>query len=426
MKKVLIVCYYWPPAGGPGVQRWLSFTKYLTTYGIAPVVYIPENPTYPIIDNTLTSQVPEGVTVIKQPIKEPYKIAKLFSKKKTATISSGIITQKNASFLEKAMLFIRGNIFIPDARVGWVKPSIKFLENYLVHNDIDTVITTGPPHSLHLIGLGLQKKINVQWVTDFRDPWTTIHYHKSLQLLKVSEKKHQQLEAQVLQNAAHIIVTSPTTKKEFRAITKQPITVITNGFEPHSNNAPQVDQCFSIAHIGSFLSERNHKNLWISLKQLCEEITGFKQDLKIVLAGAISDHVFKSIDEYNLNSCLDYKGYLSHQEVIELQEKSQVLLLLEMDKPETKAIIPGKLFEYLRAKRPILAIGPQGSDIAQILDETNHGVFVTPASVTQIKAQIKTLYKKFKEGTITINSRGVEQYTRRELTKKLALVITSL
>ncbi|MET0758775.1 MAG: glycosyl transferase family 1, partial [Flavobacterium sp.] len=154
MKKVLIITYYWPPAGGPGVQRWLKFVKYLPDFGVQPIVYIPENPTYPIIDTELLSEVSEKAIIIKQKIREPYQWASFFSKNKTKKISSGIIpNQKKQSFLEKTLLWIRGNLFIPDARVLWVKPSVSYLEKYIQEHQIGTIITSGPPHSLHLIGL---------------------------------------------------------------------------------------------------------------------------------------------------------------------------------------------------------------------------------------------------------------------------------
>jgi len=175
-KKVLIITYYWPPAGGPGVQRWLKFVKYLPEFNIEPIVYIPENPCYPLIDKSLTDEVSDDLTILKHPVKEPYKLAGLFSKKSSKTISKGFISEKNKqSFIEKVMLYIRGNFFIPDARKNWVKPSVDFLSKYISENNISTIITTGPPHSLHLIGLQLNEKLGVvKWLADFRDPWTTI------------------------------------------------------------------------------------------------------------------------------------------------------------------------------------------------------------------------------------------------------------
>ena len=198
MRKILVIAYYWPPAGGPGVQRWLKFVKYLPDFGIEPIVYVPENPSYPLMDEKLIDEVPSSIKILKQPIKEPYGWASLLSKKKTKTISSGIIKEKDPSIIEKVLLWIRGNLFIPDARKFWVKPSISFLAKVIADEGIETIVTTGPPHSLHLIGLGLKKKYNIQWIVDFRDPWTSIGYHKNLRLTESSKAKHKALEKGVL------------------------------------------------------------------------------------------------------------------------------------------------------------------------------------------------------------------------------------
>jgi len=241
-KKELIIAYYWPPAGGPGVQRWLKFVKYLPEFDIEPIVYHPSNANYPIIDQTLKDEVFPNLTTLSQPIQEPYKLAKLFSKK-SKTISKGIISDANKqSIVERLMLFVRGNFFIPDARKNWVKPSINYLSNYIIENQIETIITTGPPHSLHLIGLKLKQNLKVNWIADFRDPWTTIGYHKQLKLTKAAQNKHKSLEKEVLNTADQVIVTSPSTKTEFETITKQPITVITNGYDTEKVSVSSLDK----------------------------------------------------------------------------------------------------------------------------------------------------------------------------------------
>ncbi len=426
MKKVLVITYYWPPAGGPGVQRWLKFVKYFPENGIEPFVYIPENPHYPLVDASFTSEIPKEATIIKRPIREPYGLAKLFSKKDTQKMSSGIITPKNPSLLSKLMLYVRGNLFIPDARVGWVKPSVSYLSKYLIEHNIDTVVTTGPPHSLHLIGMQLKEKLDIKWVADFRDPWTTIHYHKSLRLTKASAKKHKDLERSVLTSADQITVTSPTTKKEFEAITSKPIAVITNGFEEQSFKEVKLDSKFSIAHIGSLLTERNPIVLWEVLKELKEENSAFKNDLSLVFAGVVSDEVFTSLNDHGLQDQLDVKGYVSHDEALLLQRSSQLLLLLEMDRPETKAIIPGKLFEYLQSKRPIIAIGPEGSDIEGILASTKSGDFFTPQHKIQLKGYILDCYEYYLNEQLHTVGASIAHFSRKNLTEKMASLLQSL
>ena len=280
MQKVLVITYYWPPAGGPGVQRWLKFVKYLRDFQIEPIVYIPKNPNYPIQDETLRSQIPDGIKIYSHPIKEPYRFASFLSSKKTKQISSGIITAKNQSIIEKVMLWVRGNFFIPDARKYWVKPSIKYVATILSLENINTIITTGPPHSVHLIGMGLKANHQLKWIADFRDPWTSIGYHKKLKLTSSSAKKHKQLEEKVLNKADTIIVTSNSTKKEFQSLTNVPIQVITNGLDVAVNTKVTNNNEFTISHIGSLLSGRNPTNLWAVLAELIEEDETFKATFK--------------------------------------------------------------------------------------------------------------------------------------------------
>ena len=425
-KKILIITYYWPPAGGPGVQRWLKFVKYLPDFGIQPIVYIPDNPTYPIVDENLINEVSDKAIILRNKIFEPYQLASFLSKNKTKKISSGIIpNKKKQSFLDKTFLWIRGNLFIPDARVFWVKPSFSYLEKYILENKIDTIITSGPPHSLHLIGLELKQKLDLKWFADFRDPWTTIGYHKSLRLSNFAAKKHKTLEHQVLNSADTIIVTSKTTKTEFEAITTKPISVITNGYDSEQVEKQTLDTKFSLAHIGSFLSERNPLILWESLTELIQEVPGFNSHLEIKLIGAVSQEVLETISQFELNKYLNNLGYVSHNVAIAHQRKSQVLVLIEINSGDTKSIIPGKLFEYMVSNRPIIAIGPQDSDFAEIITSTNTGVFLTYSEKMKLKSVILDFYNQFLEGKLQSNGVGLQKYSRKSLTKELAQLIHS-
>jgi glycosyltransferase involved in cell wall biosynthesis len=425
MKRVLIICYYWPPAGGPGVQRWLKFVKYLREFGVKPTVFVPENAHYPLVDDSFQVEIPDDLEVIKFPIKEPYRFAKWISKKKTKTISSGIISEKNPSLIEKLLLYLRGNLFIPDARVGWVKPSVGYLSRYLRETKIDTVITTGPPHSLHLIGQQLKKDLGVRWIADFRDPWTTIHYYKSLRLTKASEKKHKALERGVLQSADAIVVTSPGTREEFSEITKTPITVITNGYDTSEKIKRMPDTEFTLVHVGSLLSDRNPEVLWKILSELCAENNAFKKAFRLKLVGVVGAEIEQSLSIYNLSGHLQTPGYVSHKEALQTQWNAQLLLLIEMNQPETMAIIPGKLFEYLAARRPIIALGPEGSDIKAILDDTQTGSFFLYAEEKRLKDQLLDYFEAFQNNSLNIASENIEKYSRRELTKTLANLIRS-
>jgi galactitol-specific phosphotransferase system IIB component len=423
-KKILIITYYWPPAGGPGVQRWLKFVKYLPDFGFQPIVYIPENPSYPIIDENLLSEVSNQAVILRNKIVEPYQWASFLSKNKTTKISAGIIpNKKKQTFLDQFLLWIRGNIFIPDARFLWVKPSVKYLEKYLSENGITTIITSGPPHSLHLIGLELKRKLNVKWVADFRDPWTTIGYHKALKLSEFAASKHKQLESKVLKTADLILVTSPTTRAEFKQITSKPIEVITNGYDIEKIGNQILDKKFSLAHIGSFLSERNPRILWESISELIRENSLFASHFQLKLIGAVSQEVIDSIALFQLQNYVLNLGYVSHDEAIIHQKKSQVLLLIEIDSEDTKSIIPGKLFEYMVSERPIIGVGPKESDFAQIIIDTNTGVFADYSEKEKLKNYIANYFSLFLEGNLKSNAVGLQKYSRRNLTEKLVALL---
>lgn len=424
LKKVLIVTYYWPPAGGPGVQRWLKFAKYLPDFGYQPVIYTPDNPTYPILDEQLISEVSEHCIVVKTPIKEPYRFAGFLGAKKAQTMSSGIIKQsKKQSLSERIMLWVRGNFFIPDARVAWVKPSVHFLTDYVKKHNIDTVITTGPPHSMHMIGMQLQELNNLHWIADFRDPWTTIGYHKELKLSASAVKKHIDLEALVLNKADQVIVTSKTTKYDFEKITSKPIKVITNGYDVEYLGKVTLDTAFTISHIGSFLSNRNPRVFWKALAELRKENADFKAAFQLKLIGRVSDEIMDTIREFHLDSCVLNLGYIDHKEALIEQRRAQVLLLVEIDSEETRAIIPGKLFEYMAAERPILAIGPEAADFFDIIRETNTGKVALYDEKEKIKEILLGYFKNYQEGSLKVYGMGLQYFSRKKLTESLAKLL---
>lgn len=423
-KKVLIIAYYWPPAGGPGVQRWLKFAKYLPEFGIEPIIYTPENPSYPVTDESLVDEIPANIAVIRHPIIEPHKWAELFSKKQTQTISSGIISEShNQSILQKWMLYIRGNFFIPDARFLWVKPSIKKLQKIIREQNIKTVITTGPPHSMHLIGLGLKKQTHIQWMADFRDPWTSMWYFNQLKLNKRSLKKHKNLEKKVLKSADEIIVTTRGVQKEFQSKTDQNVTVITNGFDNDSAiSSTELDADFTLSHIGSFFSIENLKFLWEAIRELTEENEAFKRSFKLRLIGKNNPELRNELNRFNLLDYTEDLGYLPHSEVLQYQQQSQVLLL-QYTNEETKGIIPGKLFEYIQSARPVLAIGPKGWEAGEILKETQTGMYYYFSEKERIKQGIFQYFEAYQQGKLRVNAQNILPFHRRNLTEKLSKLI---
>ena len=257
-KKILIISYYWPPAGGPGVQRWLKFAKYLPEFNISPVLFVPENANYPINDNSLKSEVSKDLEIIKLPI---FELSNFFpSLKSLNSIRSGNISKnKNQSILQKVVFFVRGNFFIPDMKIFWKRNSVNFLKKYLSENNIETIITTGPPHSIHLIGLELKRKLNINWISDFRDPWVNLNYLNRFHLLPFVKEYHKKLRDKVINNSDAVIVTSKRLKDLYSEINSS-IFQVTNGYD-YNKPVIKLDKKFSISHVGSFYNERNPRIL---------------------------------------------------------------------------------------------------------------------------------------------------------------------
>ncbi len=428
MKNLLVITYYWPPSGGAGVQRWLKFVKYLRLYGWEPVIYTPENPEYPALDESLAKEVPKDLTIIRTRIIEPYSAYKRFiGRNKEEAISAGFLTEKKKpGATEKIAVWIRGNLFIPDARKFWIRPSVRFLSSWLQDHPVDAMASTGPPHSCHLIALGLKRKLGIPWVADFRDPWTDIDFYRDLKLTSFADKKHRRLEKEVLTAADEVIMISKTQAARFRDILDRNYQVITNGYDEEDyrvTGTVALDTGFSLAHIGSLVPARNPHKLWEALAQLTTEIPSLKDDLEIKLVGKVDYSVIDAIHKYGLQSNLNKIDYLSHAEVVKVQFRSQVLLLLINDTPNAMGILTGKFFEYLAASRPILCIGPPEGDAAAILRQTGAGYTIDYQDIEAMKQRIRELYERFRSGDLQINSRDILPYSRRELTRKLAEVL---
>tara|TARA_B100000780_G_scaffold30309_1_gene19195 strand:- start:869 stop:2158 length:1290 start_codon:yes stop_codon:yes gene_type:complete len=422
-KKALIITYYWPPVGGSGVQRWLKFVKYLRDFDIEPIIYTVKNPSYPILDDSLLSEIPEGIEILKQKIFEPNSLLSIFGSK-SKNESAGFL-DPNPSFLGKIMQYIRANYFIPDARKYWIKPSVRFLSNYIEKNAVDVVITSGPPHSLQLIGLQLKKQKGVKWISDFRDPWTEIDYFHQLPLTKKATKKHHILEEEVIRKSDMILVVGDTMKKNFLKYSDS-IEVITNGFDTNEKTSIHVlDNKFSITHVGLMNDDRNPNVLWQALKELCDSNTDFNNNLKIRLIGKVANSIVQNLSMFEA-STIELIPYLKHEEVSKYQSTSQVLLLCINNVPSAKGIITGKIFEYLQSKRPILAIGPENGDASVILKNTNAGCIFDFNEKEKLKAYILSLYKQYKVSSLVVESKNIEQYHRRNLTEKLANVINNI
>lgn len=424
MKRVLIITYYWPPSGGGGVMRWLKMSKYLPDFGWQPVIYTPLNPDPSVFDESLEKEIPQEAEIIRRPIWEPYDLyRKLTGKKKDTKFKAGYISEASrGSWKDKISVFIRGNLLIPDPRVFWVKPSVRFLCKYLNENPVDLIITTGPPHSMHLIGLGLKKKVGIPWLADFRDPWTDSDFYHRLRLTGLADFIHHRWEKKVLSSADFVTTVSMYLGRSMENIAGRKIEVVNNGYDPEDFNFESeihADNHFTISHFGAFSRDRNPANLWKALGELSRENLQFAAVLKIQLIGQTDETVLHSIRENGLEKQLVVIPHKNHREGLEILRRSGILLLPVNDSPNAMGILPGKMYEYIALRRPIIAIGPPSGDVASIISETRSGFVHHFDDFTGLKKTVENLYNKFREGNLILNSGNYEKYSRKSLAEKI-------
>ena len=429
MKRVLIITYYWPPSGGSGVQRWLKMAKYLPENGWQPVIYTTENAEYPIVDHSLEKDVLPETEVIRRPIFEPYSFYKKFlGIKKEETIKVGFASDtKKSKWKEGLSLWIRGNLFIPDARRFWIRPSVKFLTDYLKGHPVDAIISTGPPHSMHLIAMKLKEALGIPWIADFRDPWTEIDYYDELHLTRWADRKHHRLEREVLTKADKVVTIGWDSARSLGRLGKRNVRAIPNGYDWELDSNPKATSLtkeFTLTHLGVVAPSRNVPQLWTALKELKEEIAGFDKDLKVRLVGQVDQSVVHSLDAAALSDNTEIIPHIQHNAVQQMQQSSQVLLLLINDTPNAKGILTGKIFEYLASGRPILCIGPEDGDAARIIKETQSGVTVNFDNKEKMKTVILDYYNKYLENGLPSNeSKGIEKYSRKALAGEYAKLL---
>ncbi|WP_175622095.1 glycosyltransferase [Chryseobacterium schmidteae] len=427
-KKILIITYYWPPAGGPGVQRWLKFAKYLPEFGWKPIIYTPENPSYPLLDESLMKDVPENLEIVRTKIWEPYQLAEKLNKSNKKFKAGQFDVGNNQSWKSKLSIWVRGNFFIPDARVFWVNPSTQFLEQYLKINNIETIVTSGPPHSMHLIGLNLKKKFpDLKWIADFRDPWTEISYYKHLKLTKKSHKKHRQLESEVFKTADITLATSYTDAENFRKNGANAF-CITNGFDETDSSqtlqsSNSQSQKFTLSYIGVLEQLRNPENLWKALDNLVKTNSDLAENFKLKFVGRIDDKILEVIEKSSLKDHIQNLGYVSHDKAVDEMAKSSLLLITNFPNESSKGIIPGKIFEYLATGKQIISFGPNEADVAKILDETKAGKHFGYNDSKEIEDFILEKFELWKNGNLLENTQNIEQFSRRNLTKQLSEIL---
>ncbi|MEP7197886.1 MAG: glycosyl transferase family 1 [Saprospiraceae bacterium] len=421
-KRVLIITYYWPPSGGPGVQRCLYFVKYLRDFGWEPIVYTVDQGEFPYLDHSLEKQIPEGVKIIRQKAWEPFRLyKKLMGIPESEKLKPNVIVEKsNKPWFQKLATFVRGNVFVPDARMFWIKPSVKFLIQYLKENPVDAIMSSSPPHSVQMIGYYLKMKTNLPWLVDLRDPWTKIFFWDKLKMTDYSKKRNAEMERKVLQTADVVCTVSRSCAKDFELLSRRSIEVITNGYdELYSTNQSSQGNEIVMAYGGTLSGDRNPEQLWIAIKQVLDANPELEKKFKIQFIGAIDNFVFESIKDAGLFDRLEHLQAISHDEYLQLIGKANILLLIGAR--NDPGVITGKFFEYLALKKPILCISPNGSDLEIILKKTKSGLnvdFEDKEGMVKAFNTMQDLIQSPQQFAPIVSE--IEQYSRRNLTKKLA------
>ena len=420
MKRVLIISYYWPPNGGAGVYRWLKMSKYLPEHGWQPIIYTPSNPERAADDPELLKDVAADLSVWKRPITEPFSLYKRFTgKAKDAKVQTAFLSEEGRTgWKEDLALWVRSNFFIPDARVWWVRPSVRYLKERLRVERVDAIVTTGPPHSMHLIGRALKRALGTPWIADFRDPWTGIDFYRQLKLSAWADAKHKRLERSVLSEADRVLAVSWSNAQELGELGGRAVQVITNGYDEADvpRNATPVDNAFSLVHVGSMSATRNAPGLWSALRSLCDTDPAFAARFILRFVGPVDRSVIESIEAAGLGAHVERIGRVGHDEAMLHMQRARVLLLSINNVPNSAGILTSKMFEYLSVGRPVLAAGAAGGDVARILHPPHvvTGHAPSPSDAERIRAV-------FDIGALP--PADITRYSRRHLAGEVAAVL---
>ncbi|MGZ5282212.1 MAG: glycosyltransferase [Bacteroidia bacterium] len=433
MKRYLYIVYYWPPCGGASVLRNIKFVKYMREFGWEPVVHAPENANYPIIDPTTFNDIPPGTEVIKTRAPEPFAIFNLLKgKKKNEKVQDVFLVRDKAPrLIDKLAVWVRGNFFIPDARMLRINPSIKDLLKYIEKNPVDAIVSTGPPHSSHRIAYHLKKATGLPWIADFQDPWTQIDYFEKFMLTPYARNKHKRQEQEVLQTAERVVAVSKSWSEDFSMLGAKNVAAITMGYDEDDLKGvkPIETDKFIISHFGTLGLDRNPQTLWKILAETVKENPQFRNDLQIALAGVVDYTIFQEIENHGLKDNLLSLGQITKDKVIQWTLASGMLLLLHnkgYGDYNTKGRIPGKLFEYMGARKPILALGETDSDVADILKDSQAGLMLDYENTKAIKEAVLQYYNAWKNKEEMFHPKGVEQYSFRNLAGRVAALLNEI
>jgi len=402
------------------VQRWLKMLKYWDYSHYNITVYTAEHGDGVVEDASLQAEVPNSVRVVRRPIWEPYVAYNRFLGRKPGDkVYSGFIQEgKSGGWAQRLSIWLRSNLFIPDARAFWIRPSIRYLKPRLAEWKIDTLISTGPPHTMHLIAQGLVKsQPDLLWIADFRDPWTNIDFYRQLRLTRWADRRHHALERRVLTQADRVLTVSPTLQTELSELADgREIELIYNGYDPadFTHAAQEPHPAFTLMHVGSMNSDRNPEGLWQALRQACDAQPELEQALQIQLIGVVDRRIVKAIDRAGLSNQVKYEAFRPHREVIGEMQGAWMLLLPINDTPNAMGILPGKMYEYMGAGRPILLIGPSNADSRKITADWPQVFGCDYDEVSAMQRAIEKVFKAYQRGAFALDPSEEHQMFSRE------------
>lgn len=427
-KKILIITYYWPPSGGAGVQRWLKFARYLPEYGWEPVILTvdPNHAEYPVIDTDLLKDIPPGLRVVHT--KAPGNIFRLYKKitGRKELPSGGFSNDSKPGITDKISRFIRGNFFLPDPRRNWNKHLLKKAREIIRSEEIKIVLTSSPPHSTQLAGMKLKEENEIRWIADIRDPWIDIYYSDKLYQTSRALAVNKKLEAAVLADADRVLVTCNATGELFSSKlpgqqVRNKITTLTNGYDDRDfpDNDVETPPVFTITYLGSFAE---NYNIDVLLESIEKQDSASPSEISLRFIGSISRSSLEKLKNLS-DISFEFIPYLNHDKAIKALVESSALLLVVPANRRSQEMIPGKLFEYIAARRPIIALGPKTGDVAEILKQTKSGKTFERNDSALLSDYLGELLENYHKGELTVKSTGIAKYSRNKLTSKLADIL---
>ena len=424
--KILIATYYWPPSGGSGVQRWMYFAKHLQSFGMEPIIVTidPETASYNTFDESLLDEVSSIRTIHTE---GGFQILKLYSFLKSGNankkIPTGNLGSKEPSFFDKIASKVRANYFIPDARVSWNKKALPEIQKIIREEKIDLFITTGPPHSTHLLGLAIKKSFtSIKWIADFRDPWREVYYNNLFKRSKKADYKDAKFEKEVIEKSDLILTVGPSMAELISSKTSNPSKVkhILNGFDASKVDGltKQKHPGFTITHVGVWTLQQPFQEVVDALSQLLKEHTDWKINFRLV--GNVHEDIVQALKTVK-GLTVELLGKVNHQTALQEMMNADVLLNCLANMEQSKLLISGKLMEYLATGNNTIIIGNPNGDAAHLAQPIPNAEVVSPNDSNSLKVIIEKIY--LSERLDSKPHPSIFNYTRENTARELKELI---